>query len=842
LAAFAGLAASGAAHAQYGFVNNIAGTFTDVHTTGTLLVTGDDASAPVSVTAAIANAAFPSGTLNVCTNGHAGYGTVDTQYVNGTVPSASFYNGGTAAAVYWDDLITQASGAGVYWQQTTEAGAPVLIIQWHAMDHYFTSASTVEFELKIFGGGLGPGGAAAQFIYSDVNFGDATLNSGLSATIGYQSTSAIGSQFSSNTASIPSVPFVLSLITNVPTGACCLSDGTCNINTQAQCQATGGAYRGDNSTCSIVTCPTGACCLPSGLCSTLSSTGCTAASGTYHGDGTTCGATVCPTGACCLPSGLCSTLAATGCSQAGGTYRGDGSSCATAGCPSGACCLPDGSCTVLGSAGCTTANGAYRGDGTVCINADCPSGACCLGNGTCVLLPQASCTGVFHGTGSTCAAANCPTGTQTGPDVYIGDLTDVSNYGAVGAITAYSVGTNACNRGDAPVNWSSGDNHHPVIAQNMFRLMNGRFEQLGQSWLKHGFASTNSTFCGSCIQPPGGSTQLGVHCSDAYGSGLNGSQSLLGPRSAVNPTTGSYPYPFTPPSNPNAIDQRLQVFTTDVTPASNPNALYFVDAHYVTYDDAQWNNGLNNASYKQISITSPTATPTFIGNNHTFLPGIQAWKDQDASVTLVTADYTENNITARFWVAAKATNNGNGTWHYEYAVYNHNANRAAGSFSVPLSTGVAVTNLGFHAPFSHSGEPFSNAAWSSGAGGGAVSFSTTPFASDPNANAIRWGTLYNFRFDAAIAPVTGSATLGLFAPGSPASLTVSGLPVPGASCYANCDGSTTPPILTVNDFVCFQAAFAANDPYANCDGSTTPPILTVNDFVCFQSAFASGCP
>src|SRR5262249_46161837 len=28
-------------------------------------------------------------------------------------------------------------------------------------------------------------------------------------------------------------------------------------------------------------------------------------------------------------------------------------------------------------------------------------------------------------------------------------------------------------------------------------------------------------------------------------------------------------------------------------------------------------------------------------------------------------------------------------------------------------------------------------------------------------------------------------------------------------CYANCDGSTTVPVLNVNDFVCFQTRFAA---------------------------------
>jgi hypothetical protein len=61
-------------------------------------------------------------------------------------------------------------------------------------------------------------------------------------------------------------------------------------------------------------------------------------------------------------------------------------------------------------------------------------------------------------------------------------------------------------------------------------------------------------------------------------------------------------------------------------------------------------------------------------------------------------------------------------------------------------------------------------------------------------------------------------------------------------CYANCDGSTTPPALNVNDFICFQQKYAAGDPVANCDASTTPPTLNVNDFICFQQKYAAGCP
>ena len=66
--------------------------------------------------------------------------------------------------------------------------------------------------------------------------------------------------------------------------------------------------------------------------------------------------------------------------------------------------------------------------------------------------------------------------------------------------------------------------------------------------------------------------------------------------------------------------------------------------------------------------------------------------------------------------------------------------------------------------------------------------------------------------------------------------------ITAGACYVNCDGSTTAPILNVNDFICFQTRFAAGDSYANCDGSTAAPVLNVNDFVCFQQGFAAGCP
>ena len=64
-------------------------------------------------------------------------------------------------------------------------------------------------------------------------------------------------------------------------------------------------------------------------------------------------------------------------------------------------------------------------------------------------------------------------------------------------------------------------------------------------------------------------------------------------------------------------------------------------------------------------------------------------------------------------------------------------------------------------------------------------------------------------------------------------------PVLSSPVYANCDRSSTPPVLNVNDFVCFIARFSAVEAYADCNHDSA---LNVLDFVCFQQAFAAGCP
>jgi hypothetical protein len=214
----------------------------------------------------------------------------------------------------------------------------------------------------------------------------------------------------------------------------------------------------------------------------------------------------------------------------------------------------------------------------------------------------------------------------------------------------------------------------------------------------------------------------------------------------------------------------------DVDPAANPGALYFVEGHYVTADDALAGNGLNNASYRRITISASFSVLT-AGATVREKPAIMAWKEHglganqpDPNVQLTSVDVPSDG---RFWVAAKASDNGDGTWHYEYAVQNLNSHRSGSSFSVPVPDGATITNIGFHDSFYHSGEPYDNSDWTSSVANGAVTWSSPQtFGQNQNSNALRWSTLYNFRFDADVPPGTGTVSLGLFRPGTPTSVSV----------------------------------------------------------------------
>ncbi len=346
------------------------------------------------------------------------------------------------------------------------------------------------------------------------------------------------------------------------------------------------------------------------------------------------------------------------------------------------------------------------------------------------------------------------------PNVIVGDLLDVGNFGSSNNIAAFSWGTTSCNVGTANLTWISNTNQHPVIPQNCYRIHNGRFEQVGMSWLKHGFYALSQTLCGPCPTPTNG-TSLGVGCSDPYTAGLNGDQGN-GPRSEINATTGYFPFPYqlNPPVL-TVIDRRLQIKHSDLSSASYPGATYLAEAQYIQPEDAMAGNDNDNASYRRVYFSASGGS-----YNSSFATGagnltvrtkaaIEGWPIYDPTVTLSTFD---NPNDGRFIIARRVQALGNGLSKYFYAVHNLNSNLSAKAFTVNFGGTTTISNLYFHDVDYHSGEVYDGTDWTPTVTSNAVSWSTSDCTTNHNANALRWGTCYSFEFVANNTPVSTTIT------------------------------------------------------------------------------------
>jgi len=370
------------------------------------------------------------------------------------------------------------------------------------------------------------------------------------------------------------------------------------------------------------------------------------------------------------------------------------------------------------------------------------------------------------------------------PDVIVydigvdgGNINDIHYWGQFNGIAAYSIATQSCNKGTAVLQWQSGSSvQHPVIGQNMFRLKDGRFEQIGQSWLKHGFCAVNETeaFCGPCNSTP--CSTLGIGCADTYWATLNdgqGGQSKVN----VNATTGVHVHGGSPTGN-SAIRGRLQVQVADMDPVENTGAVYFIEGHYITADDAAAGASANNASWRKVTVSSVSSVSGG-GNTIREQPAIFAWQDEDPNVIIRSVVNLESGgAKTNYYLGCNVTSLGGGMYHYEYALQNLNSDQSASSFTVPTNGSANISNIGFHDVDYHSGDPYDGTDWPGSHAAGQVSWATTPYATNANANAIRWGTMYNFRFDANVPPVMGNVEIGLFKPSMNTSITVPNVCVP----------------------------------------------------------------
>lgn len=371
------------------------------------------------------------------------------------------------------------------------------------------------------------------------------------------------------------------------------------------------------------------------------------------------------------------------------------------------------------------------------------------------------------------AFAQCPFPVP-GANVIAGDIEVPITYGSVGGTSSYSFATTACNLGDEELLWIGGGTNHPVLGHNLYRLEDGKFEQLGMSWLKHAFAANQRDLCCTCIASSS-IDYLGVGCSDPYSAFTNGVQAALGPRGEVNAFTGDFSWPpgaqtGVPPAS-GILDRRLQVATSDINPALHPSATYYVEAVYAAPDDAAASNGFDNASYRPYTRTGATVQGAHVlapaGVTERAVPALHAWSVASPSVLLAEVRLPGEGA---FWVASDAIDEGGGTWRYEVAIFNLNSERGAAAVALPAGVGARDLSMSF--PRAHSGDPRSNAQWNANVLGDFAVWSAPGYAVDSNANAILWGTTYSFTYRSDAPPTDGAASVVLFRGNGPSQISM----------------------------------------------------------------------
>jgi hypothetical protein len=365
----------------------------------------------------------------------------------------------------------------------------------------------------------------------------------------------------------------------------------------------------------------------------------------------------------------------------------------------------------------------------------------------------------------------CPQ--PVGANLIVGDVQSGTSYAAENIngewFDAFAFGINMCNVGDANALYQSfPSNMHPAFAQNLYKLKGGRIEQVAMSWAFHGFAALAQNFCG-CGCNGQGSTVVGTGCSNPHSASTVGNHGVLGPRWQINAFTGFFPSgsAANPPVNASTTARRLRAKSAELEP-SNASIQYLTEIVFVAQQEATLGNNADNASYRPISVAGgPTDfTAAVSGPTVREEPAIRAWKASDPSVIETDIQIPGEGL---FILAAKATPISGNVWNYEYALMNFNSDLSGRAFRVPLPPGAVVTNIGFHDVDYHGGDAVNNSTdpnfnisgddWTVTITNNSIEWATETYAQNINANALRWGTMYNFRFNINRAPHNGDVTL-----------------------------------------------------------------------------------
>ena len=184
-----------AATALGGYTANTSASYNyiPINTTGAALALADDGEANITLPFAFTFYGVTSSNLRVGNNGGILFNATagDVPVSNTAIPAAA---PALSILPFWDDIDSDTGD--VYWEVQGTAPNRMAIIEWYNRPHYSNTGSST-FEAILY-----EGSNEIKFQYADVDFGNASYNNGVSATVGINKDATTALQVSYNQAVI----------------------------------------------------------------------------------------------------------------------------------------------------------------------------------------------------------------------------------------------------------------------------------------------------------------------------------------------------------------------------------------------------------------------------------------------------------------------------------------------------------------------------------------------------------------------------------------------------------------------------------------------------------------